>query len=325
MRYTNVKSFERHLMASAPHHFCRFYLVASSDEWERSQIVRHIVNAVQGRDASPVRFVGEGGEFPQILEALCVQPLFDQEPIILIENAEKALLQALLNGLEPARSFGFLLIGTQYKEGLALEKQGVILDLLGERPWEREKRWIEQLQERAGASGKRLAPDAAAWMLENLEPSYALLSQELDKLLCFCATKDKIERSDAAAISVRNRSLALWTVAEEMIWEQSFRLSEWEVFDSFHALLTLLRQQCMIGVKMGGLLRAGIPFTEWSSYFPKLWPKVLEKRAQKVPQLGEAYFRKGLDLLFQIDVLSKSSAVPLDVLLDLFRVQLRIL
>ena len=320
MRYTNLKSFERHLLSSAPHHLSHIYVVMSTDDFERKKIITHILSYLQG---TKTIFSGNGEELPQILEALTTQSLFDREPILFLEEGEKNLLTTLAKELKQGLSFGFLLIGTRCKEGSLFERQGVILDLLGEKPWEREKRWTEQLQERAKASGKRLSLDAIAWMMEHLEPSYAVLSQELDKLLCFCAEKETIERADIETIGIKNRSTALWTLAEEIIWERKFRLPEWEIRDSFHPLLAQVRNQLFLGAKMHELHQQSVPFSEWNSYFPKLWPKLLEKRAQSIHHLGPTYFQKGIDLLFQIDLLSKSSPVPLEFLYDLFCFRMR--
>jgi DNA polymerase III delta subunit len=319
MRYTSPKAFERHLAASAPHNFCHLYVVAVTDEYERKKILTTIFSYLRGEEPFLLRWPGAEEDLPQILEALSSKSLFGQAPIVLLEDAEKKTLHALEKMVKQPLAFGTLLIGTRCKEGILFEQHGVILDLLDEKPWEREKRWIEQLQEKARASGKRLDSDAAAWMMEYVEPNRALLAQELKKLLCFCASKPIIERIDVEAICVKSRVRPLWTIAEEMVWEQTFRLSEQEVRDSFHSLLIHLRQQCMIGAKMHELDQNAIPFSEWSPYFPKLWTKSLEKKAERAHRLDQSYFQKALELLFQIELCSKSTGAPLELLYDLLR------
>jgi hypothetical protein len=84
--------------------------------------------------------------------------------------------------------------------------------------------------------------------------------------------------------------------------------------------LASLRQQLMIGIKMHDLSQRKVPFSEWLTHFPKMWPKALEKKAQIAQRFGFDYFRGGLDRLFDIELLAKNSAVPVDALFDLFRI-----
>ncbi len=70
------------------------------------------------------------------------------------------------------------------------------------------------------------------------------------------------------------------------------------------------------------LRETGVAFSEWRAYFPKIWPKALEKKGELSGKFGTAYFRKGLDLLFHIELLSKSVSLPTEALLDYFRIKL---
>ena len=60
-----------------------------------------------------------------------------------------------------------------------------------------------------------------------------------------------------------------------------------------------------------------VPFEEW--HLPKIWPRTLEKRKAQVAQKGTDCFRKGLDLLFRIELLSRTGSNQLGALLDLFQ------
>ena len=106
--------------------------------------------------------------------------------------------------------------------------------------------------------------------------------------------------------------------AEEMIWEAGAS------FDPtlFHGLIPALRSQLELGLKLATLIEQQIPSHEWSSHLPKIWPKILEKRASAASRLGSSYFRKGIEKLFQIELLSRSQSTQFGALLDLFRTQL---
>jgi DNA polymerase III subunit delta len=319
-----LKAFEKSLAASAPHHLTRLCLVASADDYERKMALDAVLSYVLTPDAFVTRLSNDA-EVRTVLEALSSPALFSPEPIVVIDDADKKLLDSLAPHFKEPLTFGYLFIGAKMKGGAGwVDANGSLLDLTEEKPWDKEKRWTERLHEKARAAGKRLSPDAAIWMIERLERDAALLAHEMDKLLCYAASKSVIERADVEAICSASRTHALWAVAEEMVWDKSFRADAADVRESsfFHGLLASLRQQLMIGAKMHSLYQSAVPYNEWSAHFPRIWPKALEKKAQAAQKMGSAYFRSGLEELFEMELTSKSSAPPLDALLDLFRVRL---
>jgi hypothetical protein len=78
----------------------------------------------------------------------------------------------------------------------------------------------------------------------------------------------------------------------------------------------------MIGIKMHALQASNVPFAQWAPHFPKLKPKALEKKREAALNLSSLYFRKGLDHLFELELLAKSGSMQNDALLDLFRLNL---
>ena len=271
-----------------------------------------------------MHFTGIDLDAREVLDALNSPGLFSKESVVVIDDIDKKLLETLSAHCQKL-SFGYLIMGSRNKASFGwIEAHGAVLDLIDEKPWDKEKRWTERLYEKAHAAGKRLSPDAALWMIERLERDAALLAHEMDKVLCYCAAKSTIDRADVEAICSSTRTHTLWQIAEDLVWGRTFRLDGADVRDSsfFHGLVAFLRQQLMMGAKMHELLRSSIPFSEWNHHFPKTYPKALEKKAQTAQQLGSDYFRSGLNHLFEIELLSKNSTAPLDALLDFFRVRL---
>ena len=201
-----------------------------------------------------------------------------------------------------------------------MEKEGVVLDLLEEKPWDKEKRLAEQLIDRAKNAGKRLSADAAHLLFERLGTDAALLDSEIDKLICYVGENPAIAREDILRLSPASRTATLWQTAEEVIWEGG----EFPSLDStaFHGLIPALRSQLHLGLTLATLIEEKCPSDQWSRYLPKLWPKTLEKRSSQAARLGSSYFRKGLDKLFEIDLLSRTNSTQYRALLDLFRVQI---
>jgi DNA polymerase-3 subunit delta len=318
MRYTNLQSFQKHLASSAPLHLSPLYVVASTDDFERKVALDSILSYLKKPDSLVTYLREDEAGLKQVQDALNSPSFFGGAPIVVVPEADKKLLDSLTE-----ISFGTLILGTKQK-GITgkIEAAGVILDLTEEKPWEREKRWIAKLHEKARNAGKRLNEDAALLLLAMLDADAALLDHEMDKLLSYAADKTQIDRAAIESVCVKSKSYTLWQVAEDLVWDKVFH-ADAEIYDSFHGLVASIRGQLAIGAKMCALHESGVPSLEWGGYFPKIWPKALEKKSRVACQEGSDYFRKGLDRLFEVELLAKSGAVPLDALFDSYRLKLQ--
>lgn len=323
MRYQNIRAFQKHLASAAPDHLSRCYLAMVPDDYERGSAIRSILSHFAGRPR--IALNGDGVLCREIADALLSPSLFGGDPVVVLDGAEKMgkkEIQSLSDLVAASQLYGYLICGTSSKTALAasFEKVGVVLDLSEEKPWEKEKRLAEQMSERAQNGGKRLAPDAIPLLFERIGTDPAILDSEIDKLICFVGTRLTIERSDVFRIASSSRQSTLWQLAEELVWEGRNGSID---SGTFHALVPVLRNQLQIGLKLVELMASNTPKTEWSTYVTKLWPKLLEKRSSQAMQLGRNYFKKGLELLFEIELLSRTQSGREEALLDYFRMALR--
>ncbi len=324
MRYTQLSAFHKHLASAAPQNLCRLYLIVCADAFERKSALDALLSYAAA-DALVVRYVGSETPVREILDALNSPRLFGGEPIVVVDEVDKKLHDALSSWFKEPPAFGYLFLGAKGKISASFaETHGVVLDLTEEKPWEKEKRLAEKLHQMAKSAGCRLSPDAASLILERVEGDAALIFHEMEKLICYAADKQEITRGDVEALCKSSRNFTLWQIADDLIWERVFRANGSELSDPsfFHGLIASLRQQLTLGMKMCQLKGAGVPFGEWRSHFPKIWPKALEKKAEISGRLGAAYFHRGLELLFQVELLSKSGGPATDALLDYFRIKL---
>lgn len=322
MRYQNFRAFRKHLASAAPDHLCKCYLAEVPDDYERMAALQAIL--AYFKDRPHISLTGDDAGCRQIADALLSPTLFGGEPVVVLDEAEKMgkkELQTLADLAVRSPLYGYLLCGTRSKTPLtpAFEKAGVVFDLTEEKPWDKEKRLVEQIAERAQNAGKRLASDAFPLLFERLGSDMALLDSEMDKLICFVGARPTIERSDVFRISASSRESTLWQMAEEIVWE-----GENPAVDpaAFHGLVPAIRSQLQTGLKIADLLAAHTPREEWKLYLPRLWPKILAKRSAQVTRLGRPFFKNGLDLLFQIELLSRTGAAHEEALLDFFRISL---
>lgn len=322
MKYQNLKSFQKHLSSAAPHNLCRVYLVAIGDDFERNSVLNSILGLIQTPDSFPSRFSGENFVLREFLDALYSPSLLGGEPIIILDEFEKVGKKELQPLLDQPLPPVYLLLGSRSKTpyAAAIEKLGVILDLTEEKPWDKEKRISEELATVAKNAGKRFTPEALQLLLDRTEKDLALYLSEVEKLICFVGEKEIIEREDVLRISVVSRSHTLWQTAEEVIWEGK----PFPPIDSvsFHGLVPLLRSQLQIGLKIAALIEMQCPADEWGKHLPKMWPKALEKRSPVAARLGSPFFKRGLQKLLEIELLSRTQSTQYPALLDLFRSQL---
>jgi DNA polymerase-3 subunit delta len=322
MRYTNTTAFLKHLREAAPHHFSRVYWIAIPDSFDRAKVLETLVKAVRGTNQVLETFHGAACDVKSVLDRLQTPSLFGGEPLLVLEEAEK-LTKSQVALLEPFVSrpplFGYFFMGAAGKSPLAAaaEKGGVILDLLEEKPWDKEKRLQEQMEKKAQSVQKRLAPSVASFLLERLGFDASMLEQELDKLFCYVGDREIVERTDVEAIGSQNRSFSAWQIAEELIWEG--RLSQPIDEPLFHALLPALRTQLQTGRKIATLLEANASREEWDRALPRMFAKTLQKRSSQVSFLGGAYFARGLKALFELELQSRGDFDSWGALFDRFR------
>lgn len=322
MRYTQMEAFYKHLKGSAPHHLCRIYLICCSDPYERKAALDRVLSYLKGPDSLVSHFCAGDAPFGKVLDALNSPKLFGGDPLVVVDEVDKKLHDALSPWFVEPLEYGYLFMTSKTRVNHSFaEKHGVVLDLTQEKPWEREKRWITTLHEMAQNAGKKINQDAAQLLLERLDSDAALVSNEMYKLLCYSADRSVVSRADVEEVCRVSKNYSLWHVADELIWEKNFRASAADLSDSsfFYGLLAALRQQLQIGLRMSALIEAQVPLSEWKAHFPKIWPKALERKARIAQRFCAKYFRNGLNLVFEMELLAKNGQVPTEALIDSFR------
>ncbi len=319
MKYTTRASFLKSLKNGAP---SRFYAIAIADEYERAQMVNAVLQSWGAEGCLVERFQGSELRPAALLDALQTQSLLGGDPIVVLEEADKipkAQLAILQPRLSSPMSYGRLIVAAKAKTPL-LALGDVVFDLLDEKPWEKDKRLQELIEERIRSAGASIASDALVAFLERLEKDSAMLESEVDKLLCYTAKGARIEVADVIAITASSRTWTVWQMAEELIWEG--RTLQPLDASNVHAILSLLRTQLQMGMKISELLHNRATREEWSAALPKVFAKTLEKRTSMAARLGRTYFAKGLEALFELELASRSSSADPVALLDRFRAKL---
>ncbi|HLB53005.1 MAG TPA: hypothetical protein VJK48_04785 [Chlamydiales bacterium] len=303
--------------SAAPDRLCRSYLVVVPDAYERQKAIEAIAFHLP---CKPSFFSGGESSFETIVAPFSSLSLFEEEVAVCVEDVDKlpaGEVARLKEWMKSALQSGFFLCSAGAKTSLAptFEKNGVILDLSEEKPWEKEKRLTEELIKKAQSEKKRIAPDALSLLFERVGKEPSFLDSELEKLIVYVGEKEWIEEKDVRLITKETVTRTLWFFAEEIVWEKRVPL---DVPFPFSALIAPLRNQLHMGRMILSLLSSSVPPEEWSTYLPKMWPKLLEKRTFQAQSLGVNYFEKGLRLLFDLELLARSGQGHEEALLFLF-------
>lgn len=312
MKYQTILHFQKHLQAEPR---SRFYLVLVADDFERHRLFE----AILSRLPAPIRLNGEETDLKTCLDSMQAMSLFGDAATLIdaVEKMGKKEQQQLGEQLKHAS--GFVLLGARSKTAVSavVEKEGIVLDLLEEKPWDRDKRLVEQIKLQAK---NRLSSDVAMLLLERLGSDPALIASEVDKLLCYVGDREIITAEDVLRMSPVSRQLTFWQIAENVVWEAgTFGAID---VNAFHGLFPALRAQLHMGMTLATLIEEKRPVEEWSRYLPKVWPKMLEKRSAQAARLGTSFFQKGLELLFEMEVASRTYSTHYQALMDRFRVEL---
>lgn len=313
MKHQNLHAFFSDKKASV-------YLVVINGAQDRQEVFQKLIN----KEHSLEKFSPDV-EMHTLFDALSSPSLFGGETVVMLDECDllnKKDAESLAGYLEKNKPAGTLLLGSKGKTPLlkVVEKVGSVLDMSGEKPWERDKRLKEAITQLAKAQGKWLSGDGASLLIEKIGADFSFLSQEIHKLICFVGDRPNIERSDIFRITGTNLTETPWKTAEEIIWEGGG-----VQFDAsgFFGLIFSLRAQLQMGAKIISLMDARIPANEWDAHFQKVWPKTLEKRKQQAMTKGSSYFTNGLKTLLKVELLSRTGSSP-QALFDLFRSSLQI-
>ncbi len=320
MKFKDAQGFFSHLKNASFDHLCSMYLIIVPDDYERSQVLNYSKRFFLKDGVSCTKFDGQELSYQKIHEESDSLSLFSETPLFIIDNIHKLKdLKKVSNLIENFKG-GFFLLATPMLKGVEflekiVEKNGVIFDLSKEKPWERNDRIEKMLFSKAKTKKVELSPLAHKKLIEKVGYNFALLDQELQKLILFTYDKKRIDVEDVEEIVQQSAEISAWQMAEDFVFDGKYpSLSLGDI----HLFINAVRHQLQFGFKLASLMRKKISSHELKSYFPKLWPKLFEKRKSQVQSLSVSYFKNGLANLFDAEVEFRNAKVSEEAILDLF-------
>jgi hypothetical protein len=291
---------EEHFRLAASAHLCRLYAVILSDDEDRrflSKRYAHRLNVAGGLTVETI-----SAQSP-LSDVEAKGSLFGQQSIWIIEDWE----EASSDWSAYVRTLDRVILSSKKKiKEPWVEKEGIILDLSQEKPWDKETRRVEILHILAKESKVALS-DRAALALVRKGGTLYLLEQELHKALCFVAPQRRIEERDVVGLANLLEPDHLWKVGQRVVWEQTldgdFGIQQWP------ALAVSLRSELVLGAKLAYLIDSKAPMALWEAAEIKLFPSLLEKRKKMATQFGSTYFQRGLSCLHELEWMARRQSV----------------
>lgn len=331
MKYLAVEPFKKHLEASFPSSLSQLYLIVVLDDFERARLIDNITCYLP-RNILSMNKITASASIKDIIETLSAPSLFGVNVVVIdeLENFKTQDIQVITSHIKQNKLFGSVVLAARNKKSFLtlfneVDKRGVILDLSLEKSWDKEKRLSSFIIEKCARAKKSITPEAIASVFFQIGHDMSTIENEIDKVSAYVGEKYLIEKKDILEICSTSNNASVWQIAEEIIWDEdpfAFQIENY-IVDSifFHSLVIALRFHLQEGYKMAEALEKNLNLSE---VFPLLRPKALQKRKEKVESAGPDFFKRALQELFEIDVLSKSSSPSFLTLLDIFRAKLMV-
>jgi DNA polymerase-3 subunit delta len=329
MKYQNLAAFEKHLQQAAKVHLSRVFLIVSSCSYERKKIYEKVLAAVQLKERDLALSMEEAseGDLEERISGLNTSSLLGGTQLLYLDGIDKLKKNALAplgEYIAHPSPFAYLVLGANAAKNLSdLYTQGkkelIVCDLSEEKPWDRKERLKRFLIDEAAKAGKRWQGEAVDYLLENVGLQLSSLDQELAKLLAYCGERGELTLKDVRSLCFSEKNSTLWQLAEAIIWsEEPPRIDETADLSLLLPLVSLLRQQLQQGMVLAILLERGATHTEINHHLPTVKASALDKMVPAARGRTSAFFRRALDLLFEIELMAKNSSFEPSFILDLF-------
>lgn len=327
MKFQNVPLFLQHLKKNALPHVI---LLIVEDPFEK----KHLTDQIFPNKGSLAfsRFNATEYTVGNVIEALDSPFLMGGNPQVVFEEIEQLSKSAvdLLSAFLSQDYVGTLLLTAANKKNLIalgneVDKRGVVLDLFGEKVWEKERRLSDYIKATCLQHHKRMDEMAIRMLIERSKKDLAYLANEVEKIITFVGMREIITVADVNSIGSYFPQDTVWKIAENMVWERKslFSLMGEDQIDStfFHSLVVALRYQYQFGYKLASVQEDRI--SNPSTHFASVSPWILTKRLPEARKLGRDYFHKALKEIFSIDLLSKNQVQDYLSLLVLFEAKMQ--
>jgi DNA polymerase III subunit delta len=322
LKFQTGAAFEKHLKDSFPNHLAHTFLFISTCEYEKRMWTELLTKLLQG--AQLTRYDATEVSPMMIQDEVRAPSLFGGKRMIYIDQIDKVKpIGPFLDLLShPAPDVVLIFAASSAKPVAELYQKGkkdlVAVDLSDEKPWDKERRLQQWIQDEARKEGKQLSSEVAAELVRHLGTDLATLHQELKKLITFASEKNILEKKDIEAICGAKDLTTGWQLAETLVWKGPVSLKDKMGDLGFvFPFLGQVRYHLQLGAQIADLIERKTP--DLKKHFPSV--RNLEKFIPIATQRGSRFFLQGLLHLYDFELTAKSAPLDLGIAFDLFQVK----
>ena len=321
MKFQKLEVFEKHFKEAFPKHLSSIYVVISPHDSERKKILTSLVYLLEPQsDLKKCLSLGEAISHLKGGSLLSLQVVASLNQSELFTDAEMALFLSYIQNPIPQNCL--LIAAGHSKQIMDLyvkgKKEMVFLDLSLEKPWEEKDRIQKWAVQTIASRKKRIDANALRLLFERLPLDRLLLEQEIEKLVCFVGDKEMINAGDVELISSQFSEVNPFEFARNIAFRKLEKIPFINDISLSLSIVSQLRAQFEIGLKILALLMKGKSTEEISKQFPRLWPKAFQECLDGAVKKGESFYKKGLIALFDLEWGLKTSLAKPEVLISIF-------
>lgn len=336
MKYQNLAAFENHLAKAAKIQLARVFLVVSACSHERKKIALKIVSAIRGKEGEICFHTEDAarGDLELLIDGLNTTSLLEGKQVLCIDRVEtlkKNGIERLARYVANPSPFSWLLIGAGSSKGLTElyakgKKELIACDLSDEKPWDKKERLRRSSLEHAAKADRRLNPDALEFLLENVSLSLPALENEVDRLIAWAGERRELTLQDVRTLCTAQKGSTLWQLTDEIVWGELWPKMDEDVdLGLLLPLISQVRTQLQHGLTVSLLLERGAPQEEIAHCLPGIRPAAMDKMLPVAKVRQSPFFKRALDVLFEVELLAKNSALDPALILDTLLSKLHVL
>lgn len=203
-----------------------------------------------------------------------------------------------------------------------VEKAELTLKIAPKRPFEKEGDLASFLVERAQKEGVHLGLDVARIWVKSFGNDQELLSQELDKMICYVGEKREITLAAIREFSITLPHHTLWQLGDAIF--ANSRKEAWQILhtlleegSSLFQILVSLRSQFETSIRMLQAHKRGSLLQE----FPYLKGGLAQKKIALLSGFGISRLKRALIYLFEVEIKAKSQSIENHLLAEILLIR----
>lgn len=306
MKFSHIKAFEKHIESADPKHLSNIYLIVDPEEHVQKKMAQKLI--LDGE--SPEQHFADDLTISKYNEIVNSVSMFTARKSVILYRMDKAPKPLLKKILDTCTKLDLSLrivfcLSSMHKDFAFLNKEGVILDLSMEKPWDREKRLSMTIAEDLRKEGIRISASLSDQIVKMCAAKVSIIDSEVEKLICLLKGKLEVSRSDLRFIS-SNYEYSIFKVGQSLLegnLKEALAIIE---ADGFPMMLLIYSLRSLVQ----RLYRfKDLRSDEYAEAFPRLKGSFLDKNLKMSQRHSKESLKKILQILFEMELLMKSQQV----------------